>query len=111
MGIKGSFSRLPTASTKLSGSARPKIRRERISAGDSDEQVVAFLTDRYGEYVLLTPRATGANLLLWLAGPALLLVGAGIGFAYVRGRRGAAGREAEALSAEEARRLKEILGD
>ncbi len=85
--------------------------RERIAAGDSDDQVVAFLTDRYGEYVLLTPRATGANLLLWLSGPALLLVGAGIGFAYVRGRRGAAGREAEALSAEEARRLKEILGE
>ena len=42
---------------------------------------------------------------------ALLLLGAGIGFAYVRGRRGAAGREAEALSAEEAKRLKEILGE
>jgi cytochrome c-type biogenesis protein CcmH len=85
--------------------------RERIAAGDSDDQVVAYLTDRYGEYVLLTPRANGANLLLWLSGPALLLLGAGIGFAYVRGRRGAAGRESEALSAEEARRLKEILGE
>ena len=85
--------------------------RERISAGDSDAEVVKYLTDRYGEYVLLKPQATGANLVLWLSGPVLVLAGFGIGFAYVRSRRAAAGREPERLSDEEAARLKEILGD
>lgn len=84
--------------------------RERIVAGDSDAEVVSFLTDRYGEYVLLNPKADGANLVLWLSGPALLLLGAGIGFAYVRGRRRAP-PEPERLSDEESARLKEILGD
>ena len=84
--------------------------RERIAAGDSDAEVVAYLTDRYGEYVLLNPKATGSSLVLWLSGPVLLLLGAGIALVYVRGRR-AAGREAEALSEAEARRLKEILGE
>ncbi len=84
--------------------------RERIAAGDSDAEVVSYLTDRYGEYVLLNPKATGSSLVLWLSGPVLLLLGAGIALVYVRGRR-AAGREAEALSESEARRLKEILGE
>lgn len=84
--------------------------RERIAAGDSDAEVVSYLTDRYGEYVLLNPKATGSSLVLWLSGPVLLLLGAGIALVYVRGRR-AAGREAEALSEAEARRLKEILGE
>jgi cytochrome c-type biogenesis protein CcmH len=47
--------------------------RERIEAGDTDAEVVEFVTDRYGEYVLLRPRTTGANLILWLAGPAMLI--------------------------------------
>jgi cytochrome c-type biogenesis protein CcmH len=47
--------------------------RERIVAGDSNDEVIAFITDRYGEYVLLRPRVDGANLILWLAGPAMLV--------------------------------------
>ena len=42
--------------------------RERITAGDSTEQAIAYIVDRYGEYVLLNPRATGSTLILWLAG-------------------------------------------
>ncbi|MBU9696349.1 cytochrome c-type biogenesis protein CcmH [Rhodobacteraceae bacterium HSP-20] len=80
--------------------------RERLVAGDSDEEAVAFLVDRYGEYVLLNPPATGANILLWIAGPAMLLAGAGIAFATFR-RRGSAA--AEGLSEEEKARLAEIL--
>jgi cytochrome c-type biogenesis protein CcmH len=49
--------------------------RERLVAGDTDAEVVDFVTDRYGEYVLLRPLATGSNLILWLAGPAMLIVG------------------------------------
>jgi cytochrome c-type biogenesis protein CcmH len=80
--------------------------RERLVAGDTDEEAVAFLVDRYGEYVLLNPPATGANILLWVAGPAMLLAGAGIAFATFR-RRSQAG--AEALSEDEKARLAEIL--
>jgi len=48
--------------------------RERLVAGDSDEEAVDFIVDRYGEYVLLNPQATGANWLLWGAGPLMLLL-------------------------------------
>ena len=51
--------------------------RERLVAGDSDEAVRQFVVDRYGEYVLLAPRLAGHTLLLWAAGPLLLLVGIG----------------------------------
>ncbi len=80
--------------------------RERLVAGDTDVEAVAFLVDRYGEYVLLNPPATGANILLWIAGPVMLLAGAGIAFATFR-RRGTA--VAEGLNAEEAARVAEIM--
>ena len=80
--------------------------RERLVAGDTDEEAVAFLVDRYGEYVLLNPPATGANILLWIAGPAMLLAGAGIAFFTFR-RRGTAA--ADGLNAEEAARVAEIM--
>jgi len=82
------------------------IVRERIMAGDSDEQVVQFMVDRFGEFILLEPRATGTNLILWLAGPALLLGGLGIAAATLR-RRSAA--TPQPLSAEEEARLSELL--
>lgn len=83
--------------------------RERITAGDSDAEVVDFVVDRYGEYVLLRPTASGANLLLWVAGPAMLLLGLGIGAAYVRRRGATPEPPAVALSEAERKRLDEIL--
>ena len=83
--------------------------RERLVAGDTDEQAVAYIVARYGEFVLLKPPPTGANLILWLSGPALLLIGAGVAFAMLRRRSRAP--EAEALSAEEAARVKALLGE
>lgn len=85
--------------------------RERLVAGDSDDEVVAFIVDRYGEYVLLNPRATGSNLVLWLAGPAMLLVGAGLGWTYLRRRERAEEGRLEPLSDQEAERLREIMKD
>ncbi|MEO1041345.1 MAG: cytochrome c-type biogenesis protein [Pseudomonadota bacterium] len=46
--------------------------RERMALGDSDEEVLAYVTDRYGEYVLLTPSRSAKNMVLWI-GPALAL--------------------------------------
>lgn len=83
--------------------------RERLVAGDSDEQAVAYIVDRYGEYVLLKPTATGANWLLWLAGPLMLLAAAGMGWGFVRGRATAAPATETALNPEEQERLRRIL--
>jgi cytochrome c-type biogenesis protein CcmH len=41
--------------------------RERLTAGDRPDQVMAYFVQRYGEWVLLAPPARGLNLLLWLA--------------------------------------------
>lgn len=82
--------------------------RERLVEGDSNDEAVDFIVDRYGEYVLLQPRATGSTLMLWLAGPLMLLVGGGIAIVYIR-RRGQATPEAEDLSDAETARLHDIL--
>jgi len=58
--------------------------RERLLAGDSDEEVVAYVTDRYGDYVRLKPEVRGDTLALWLT-PLLALAGAmGGAFFYYR---------------------------
>jgi cytochrome c-type biogenesis protein CcmH len=85
--------------------------RERLVDGDTDAEVVAFLVDRYGEYVLLRPTATGANLILWIAGPAMLLLGGGIAALYLRRRASAAPAAGAELSDAERARLAELLRD
>ena len=80
--------------------------RERIAAGDSDDQVRDFLVDRYGEFVLLRPRAHGVGLLLWVLPAALLLAAAG--GLLVAFRRRTASPGAERLSEEEEAALKAL---
>jgi cytochrome c-type biogenesis protein CcmH len=79
--------------------------RERILAGDTDQEAVDFLVARYGEYVLLRPNTEGANMVLWLAAPALLLIALGVGWSTIRARR----ETAEALSETEKAELEKIL--
>lgn len=81
------------------------IIRERLVAGDSDAEVVDYIVARYGEGVRFNPPASGVNLVLWFAGPALLL--AGVAVALTAGRRRVVPEAA--LSPEEEARLKEIL--
>jgi len=83
--------------------------RERLVAGDSDSEVIDFVVDRYGEYVLLRPRTDGVNLLLWAAGPLMLLLGGGLAFGYVRGRARAKETAHAGLNPEEQARLDEIM--
>ena len=85
--------------------------RERLAEGDTDAEVVAFLVDRYGEYVLLRPTATGANLLLWIAAPAMLLLGGGMAAIYLRRRANAAPAGDAGLSETEKARLSELMGE
>ena len=61
--------------------------RERLIAGDSDSEVLDYITNRYGEYVLFEPEKTGANLVLWYLGPAALIVALGGALIYLRSRR------------------------
>jgi cytochrome c-type biogenesis protein CcmH len=88
--------------------------RERLQAGDSNQQVLDFLVQRYGEFVLLRPRLQWRTALLWLA-PPLLLIGGGLVLFLVARRRGAAAPpdtavpQGGALTAEEERRLAELI--
>ncbi|WP_051329943.1 cytochrome c-type biogenesis protein [Niveispirillum irakense] len=86
--------------------------RERLVAGDSDQQVLAYVTDRYGDFVLLRPPVKSYTIALW-AGPFVVLLLAGLGTAfYLRRRR----HEVETttlpeLTAEEETRLQALLDD
>ena len=83
--------------------------RERLVAGDSDAEAIDFIVARYGEYVLLRPTITGSNWLLWAAGPAMLLLAAGIGIVYLRGRAKAPATTDTKLSVDEEEELRRIL--
>jgi len=82
--------------------------RERLTAGDTDTQVVDYLVSRYGEFILFKPRAAGANLILWFAGPAALILGLGGAALYLRRRAAVAAADAP-LSDAEKKRLDDIL--
>ena len=82
--------------------------RERIMAGDSDEQVIDFLVARYGEYVLLEPRFSLQNAALWGAPIMLLVVGATVIVILSRRRSPVA---AARLSSEEDAALRRLLND
>lgn len=83
--------------------------RQRLVAGDSDAQAVDYIVARYGEFVLLRPTAAGANLILWLAGPAALL--GGLVLAYSVTLRRARAAEVASLTAEDQARLAALLKD
>jgi cytochrome c-type biogenesis protein CcmH len=87
-----------------------RIVRERIAAGDSDEAILSYLVDRYGQFVLLRPPLEPATWLLWLGPAAVLLLGAGLLVAFYRSRRREPAAPAE-LSAEEQRRLDRLLAE
>lgn len=80
--------------------------RDRLMAGDTDEQVINYVVARYGEFVLLKPRWNMRNALLW-ATPVVLLLAGGAFMLY--GARTKRASEAGKLSAEEDVRLADIL--
>jgi cytochrome c-type biogenesis protein CcmH len=84
--------------------------RERLKAGDSDDRVLTFLTDRYGEFVLLNPRFGWRTALLWLAPVGILVIGAGALIFFLRRRSSGAVPSSEAaLSEVERARVAELL--
>lgn len=84
--------------------------RERLVAGDSDQQVLDYLVARYGDFVLLRPPVKPATYLLWFGPFAVLLIGVVVVFVFFRRQRAAAALP-PALSVEEEARLARLLGD
>ena len=96
-----------------------RIVRERVAAGDSDDAVFDYLSDRYGDFILLRPRVKPTNYVLWFGPVAALLVGGtAVFFAFRRTRasrlsgagRGSASAPAP-LTPDEQRRLDTLLDD
>jgi cytochrome c-type biogenesis protein CcmH len=96
--------------------------RERLVAGDADDQVIQYVVDRYGDYVLLRPPFKGSTYILWFGPVLFALLAAFGGWRFYRARNAAAGTAGAAdpvaaepppppLSAEEKRRLDKILKD
>jgi cytochrome c-type biogenesis protein CcmH len=83
--------------------------RERLKAGDSDQQIEDFVVARYGEFVLLKPRFTAHTFLLWFATPAVFL--AALLIVTLAYRRRSAATPPAALSKAEERKLKRLLDD
>ena len=87
--------------------------RERLTDGDSDQQVLDFLVVRYGEFVLLKPRFAWHTALLWLGPPGVLIGGALVllVIAWRRSRRASspAGREVAGLTPAEEARLARLM--
>ena len=84
--------------------------RERLVAGDSDIEVLNFIVDRYGEFVLLKPRSDGFNLILWLSGPLMLLIALIISFTFIKSNHKPK-RHITGLSDHEKRELSKIVSE
>ena len=81
--------------------------REQIAAGKTDDEIVAYMVARYGDFVMYEPPLKTTTLLLW-AGPALLVLGGFVGLARFLARRRAAPAVAD-LSPEERQRAERLL--
>lgn len=82
------------------------IVRERLTAGDTDQQVYDYIVARYGEFVLLRPVMAPHTILLWIAGPVALVIGA-VGLWFMARRKRPPGPERE-LTEDEAKALKDL---
>lgn len=82
--------------------------RERLSAGDTDAEVLAFVTARYGDFVLLRPPFQANTYILWLAPAALLACGVGV-VAVMIHRRQRAMATPEPLTKAERKRVASLL--
>jgi cytochrome c-type biogenesis protein CcmH len=83
--------------------------RQRLTAGDTDAQIRAYLVDRYGEFVLLSPPMRRGTWLLWF-GPLIIFLAGAVGVAiYLRSRRQPASPGAGRLSPAEQARLEKLL--
>jgi cytochrome c-type biogenesis protein CcmH len=90
----------------LAADLRREIRIQ-MKAGKSDQEVIAFLTQRYGDFILYKPRVTYTTYLLWFGPFVLLLGGLYLLFYYIKQRRDLIIEKP--LTADEHRRAEELL--
>lgn len=81
--------------------------REQIRAGKSDQEIMNYLTQRYGQFILYRPQVTPTTYLLWFGPFVLLLIGMIVLFRYIRQRRDTI--PDKPLTAEERHRATELL--
>lgn len=81
--------------------------RLKLSEGQSERQILDYMVERYGDFVLYRPPLKTTTVLLWVGPFALLLVAAAVGAAHIRRRRRAVGPNA--LSPAEAERARDLL--
>jgi cytochrome c-type biogenesis protein CcmH len=82
--------------------------RQRLTAGDTDQQAIKAIVNRYGDFVLLDPPVKPATYVLWFGPPAILLAGLWGGMAWLR-RRPKTSDAMKPLTSDERRRLDSIL--
>ena len=83
--------------------------RQRLTKGDSDEQIFDFLVNRYGDFVLLKPPVKSSTYALW-HGPIVIFIFGVIGLiVFLRGRRPLAASQTVALSVDEERRISALF--
>jgi cytochrome c-type biogenesis protein CcmH len=81
--------------------------RQQMKAGKSDKEIIAFLTERYGQFILYRPQVTPTTYLLWFGPFVLLLIGIVVLFAYIKQRRELIPEQP--LTSEERKRAEEML--
>ncbi|MGH2376619.1 MAG: cytochrome c-type biogenesis protein [bacterium] len=77
--------------------------RARLKVGESPDQIEAYFVDRYGEWILLSPRASGLGWLPWVAPPVLLIGGTAVLRVLLRRRRGIGAAPASLSQADRVR--------
>jgi cytochrome c-type biogenesis protein CcmH len=97
---------LDASRADLAENLRKEI-REQIKAGKSDQEIIAFLTQRYGDYVLYNPPVKKTTYLLWFGPFVLLIGGTAVLYRYLKTRRELI--KESPLSADERKRAEEIL--
>jgi cytochrome c-type biogenesis protein CcmH len=97
---------LAESDAELAQDLRREI-RDMMKQGKDDAEIIDFLVQRYGDFVLYRPPFKATTVLLWFGPLILIAIAAGLWVVTVRRRRGT--QEAAPLSAEEAQRLKEML--
>ena len=85
--------------------------RERLVFGDTEDEVLNFIVDRYGEFALLKPRTDGSNLILWLSGPLMLLIALIISFSFIKSNYNSKRGSSTGLSDHEKSELKKIFSE
>tara|TARA_R110002049_G_scaffold267629_2_gene444027 strand:- start:793 stop:1272 length:480 start_codon:yes stop_codon:yes gene_type:complete len=86
-----------------------RLLHQQLEAGASDDEILDYMSDRYGEFVRYRPRFGGTTVFLWLAPLLLLLAAIGVLMASLRSRSGDSTGEGSALSEQEQARVQRLL--